>query len=301
MGTKPKRKARAPLKMNRSVSRPGITNLTRNVKFQFSDAYHSILSLSWSTFLFITLLSYLGTNIIFAACYYLCGPGALTSLSVDPTERFLDVFFFSVQTMSTIGYGKMAPVSLGANILVTLESIVGLMGFALVTGVIFSRFARPTARVVFSKVAVINKHDGIESFIFRIGNERLNQIVEARVNVVLVVDEKTKEGESYRTLYDLGLERSQTPLFTFSWTVVHPITEKSPLYGLAKEDLESKNAEILVTVAGVDDTFSQTIHSRFSYTASHILWKHAFVDILKRTDDSFFIDMDNIHTVRPLD
>jgi inward rectifier potassium channel len=202
--------------------------------------------------------------------YFLCGPDALTALPGDAQSRFFEDFFFSVQTMSTIGYGKMAPVSLGANIL------------------------------VFSNVAVVNKHDGVESLVFRIGNERLNQIVEARISVVLIIDEVTQEGESYRTLYDLDLERNQTPIFTFTWTVVHPNTEKSPLRGLTKEDLVKQNAEILVTVAGVDDTFSQTIHSRHSYTMEHILWRHRFVDILRRTEDSFFIDMDNIHTVHPL-
>lgn len=282
------------------MNRQGSGALKRNVKFQFSDAYHSILSQSWPNFIYILLLIYLTVNCLFAFEYYFCGPAALTGLSHDPLQRFLDVFFFSVQTLSTIGYGHMSPLNLGANLLVTLESVTGLMGFALVTGIIFSRFARPTARVVFSNVAVINSHDGIPSFIFRIGNERLNQIVEARVNVVLVIDEKTKEGESYRTLYDLDLERSQTPLFTFSWTVVHPISEKSPMYKFTEKTLVEKGAEILVTVTGVDDTFSQTIHSRYSYLPHQILWGHAFVDILERTDESFFIDMDNIHTTRPL-
>jgi inward rectifier potassium channel len=300
MGNKPKKKHRAPLRMSRDMNRRGNNSLKRNVRFQFSDAYHSILSQSWQTFLATLLLGYLGTNLFFALGYFLCGPEALTGLSADPFKRYLDVFFFSVQTLSTIGYGHLAPVSLSANILVTLESVTGLMGFALVTGIIFSRFARPTARVVFSNVAVITKHDGVESFIFRIGNERLNQIVEARVSVVLVIEEKTKEGETYRTLYDLDLERSQSPLFTFSWTVVHPITEKSPMYKLTKEKLIEKDAEVLVTVAGVDDTFSQTIHSRYSYMPDQILWDRTFVDILKRTEDSFLIDMDNIHTTRPL-
>ncbi len=301
MRTKIKKKPRAPLRMSRDANRKGTTTaLRRSVKFQFSDAYHSLLSQSWQAFLAIMLLGYLGVNLLFALGYFLCGPEALTGLSFDPIKRYLDVFFFSVQTLSTIGYGHLAPMSLAANLLVTLESVTGLMGFALVTGIIFSRFARPTARVVFSNVAVINKHDGVESLIFRIGNERLNQIVEARVNVALVVNETTKEGESYRTIYDLDLERSQSPLFTFSWTVVHPITEKSPMYKMTQEKLVEKDAEILVTLAGVDDTFSQTIHSRYSYVPEQILWDHVFVDILKRTDDSFFIDMDNIHTTRPL-
>jgi len=257
--------------------------------------------MSWTRFLFFTFFIYISVNIVFALGYFLCGPQALSSLSVNPTDRFLDVFFFSVQTLSTIGYGKITPLSLSSNILVTFESITGVMALALITGILFSRFARPTARVVFSRVAVINDHDGVESLIFRIGNQRLNQIVEARIGVVLMIDERTKEGEFYRSLYDLKLERDQTPIFTFTWTVVHPIQRESPLHGFTAEKFLTSNAEIIVTVSGVDDTFSQTIHSRYSYLPGDILWRHRFVDILKRTDKTFFIDMDNIHTALPLE
>jgi inward rectifier potassium channel len=119
--------------------------------------------------------------------------------------------------------------------------------------------------------------------------------------VVLVVDEKTMEGESYRSIYDLKLERNQTPIFTFTWTVVHPIDSESPIKGFTAEKFLNRNAEILVTVSGVDDTFPQTIHSRYSYLPGDILWRHRFIDILKRTDKTFFIDMDNIHTTLPLE
>jgi inward rectifier potassium channel len=299
--SKKKNKKRPPLQMVRSTERQSITNLKRKIKFEFTDAYHSILSMSWSGFLFFTFFIYILVNFLFALCYFLCGPAALSALSVNPWNRFLDVFFFSVQTLSTIGYGKITPLSLSSNLLVTFESITGLMGLALITGIMFSRFARPTARVVFSKVAVVNEHDGVESLIFRIGNERLNQIVEARVGVVLIIDETTKEGESYRSLYDLKLERDQTPLFTFTWTVVHPMNSDSPINGYNADDFLAHNAEILVTVSGIDDTFSQTIHSRYSYLPGDILWNHRFIDILKRTDKTFFIDMDNIHTVLPLE
>jgi inward rectifier potassium channel len=252
----------------RTLNRNGSLNIIRKGgKLRVTDAYHSVLSISWTTFLLMTFALYLGLNLLFALGYYLCGPDALSSLSqVSNGRRFMDVFFFSVQTLSTIGYGKITPVSLGANLIVTVQALVGVMGLALMTGLFFARFARPTARVIFSSHALVTEHDGVSSLVFRIANERLNQIIEAQIRVVLFRDEVTVEGEKYRNIYDLELERSQTPLFALSLTIVHPITSKSPIFNLTKEELLKSRSEIMVSVTGIDETFAQPIYSRFSYT-----------------------------------
>jgi inward rectifier potassium channel len=252
------------------------------------DLYHSVLTMSWSQFLGSVAAIYLVSNLLFAALYFSCGPHGLahTDQSLLPNgegDRFLECFFFSVQTSATIGYGRLVPDSLIANIMVTIEAFSALLGIAVVTGVVFARFSRPTARVVFSKLAVINRHDDIPSFIFRLANLRSNQIVEAQISVTLSKMEKTAEGETYRNFYDLKLERARSPMFVLSWTVVHPIDHASPLHGMSHQDWVDQEAEVLVGLTGMDETFVQPIHSRFSYGPDDIRWNYRFVDIFGRS------------------
>jgi inward rectifier potassium channel len=287
----------------RFLNRDGSVNawLPSRRKVDARDLYHSMLALSWPGFLAFVLLVYLVINVVFATAYFICGPMALGAVSqVSPFQRFLDTFFFSVQTFATIGYGKMTPETVVANIIVTLEAITGLLGFAIATGLLFARFSRPTARIVFSDRAVINAHDGIPTLLFRLANERFNQIAAAQVQLVLAIDEVTKEGESYRTLYDLDLERNNTPIFGLSWTVVHPITKESPLHGLTMKDLQDRQAEVLVSVSGVDETFMQTIYARFSYTYDEIVWNKRHADILSRCEGRLTVDMEHFHDVEDL-
>ncbi len=273
-------------------------------KIFFSDLYHSLLSASWPLFFLFVLVFYLWINIVFALGYFLCGPGALmginhTSIADAQTAYFFECFFFSVQTLATIGYGRVSPFGLMPNFLVTFEALVGLLSLAIVTGLLYARFSRPTARVVFSRVAIIGKHNGVPCLYFRMANERLNQIAEAHVNVMLVKNEVSLEGEDYRNFYDLALERQYSPLFTISWTVVHPITASSPLYEATKEKLLADNVEILVTLTGTDDTFSQPIHARFSYTPDEILWNARFKDILSQSEDGKVqIALEDIHDLK---
>jgi len=291
--------ANAP-KQWRLINRDGTINawLPDRRRIDARDLYHSLLSLSWSGFMLFIFSAYIFINVFFALGFYFCGPDALElTTKADNMNRLLNCFFFSVQTFATIGYGKLVPNTLMANILVTIEALCGLLAIALSTGLLFARFAKPTARIVFSDQAVVNVHDGVPSLLFRIANERFNQIAAAEVQVVFSVSEITAEGEKYRTLYDLELERSSTPLFGLSWTVVHPITPKSPMHGLTSKDLFDREAEIMVSVSGVDETFMQTIYSRWSYSPNEILWDKRHVDILSRCEGRLTIDMDNFHTV----
>jgi inward rectifier potassium channel len=184
--------------------------------------------------------------------------------------------------MSTIGYGTMVPRTFYANVLVSIEALVGLLSLAMVTGLIFAKFSRPTSRVLFSRLAVVTRRDGMPCLMFRVANQRGNQIVEARIHVVLALTETTAEGEVIRRLHDLELSRATNALFALSWTALHPISERSPLYRVTTESLRAAEAEVIVSLTGLDESFSQTVHARHSYTVDEIVWGARFVDIISR-------------------
>ena len=286
----------------RLLNRSGKFNIesTNNSRFIFSDIYHTLLSINWIYFTFLFALVYVAINIGFATLYYLCGQGGFIGLTATTNVDFyIECFFFSVQTIATIGYGRISPVGLVPNILVTFEAFFGLFGLAIITGLLFSRFSRPTARVVFSHYALFTTHNHKPCLMFRMANARLNQIVEARVSVIYIHDAVTSEGQRFRTFHHLKLLREISPAFALSWTVIHPIDDDSPLKGLTKEDLIRDEGEIFVTLAGIDDTFSQTITSRHSYIADEILWNHRFKDIAKRVGNKVRINIDEIHHTHP--
>src|SRR5881296_521694 len=193
----------------------------------FDDLYHHLLSAPWPRLLATIAGLYLAANALFALAY-LAAPGSVENARPG---SFVDAFFFSVQTMATIGYGKLVPHTGFANVLVTTEALVGLFGVAMVTGLMFAKFSRPTARVLFSRQAVVAPHDGVPSFMFRMANARGNNIVRAEVRVVLAREETTLEGSRMRRFHDLVLLRPRSTLFSFSWTAIHPITEASPFHG----------------------------------------------------------------------
>ncbi len=240
------------------------------------DLYHFLLTSTWPQLLGLIVLLYLTSNALFAAVYLLAGDG----IENARPGSFADAFFFSVQTMATIGYGRLVPRSALVNVLVTVEAFVGLLGLALVTGLIFAKFSRPTARVLFSRRAVVGPRDGVPCLMFRMANERGNEIVEAQVHVVLARNETTAEGESVRRFHDLELSRRQNAIFAFSWTAIHPITERSPLHGATPASLAATEADIVVSLIGLDEAFSQTVHARYSYSAAEIVWGGRFADIL---------------------
>jgi inward rectifier potassium channel len=277
----------------------GTFNVRRQCRRRrLADAYHTLLSTTWRRFVAILVAAYLLVNVLFATAYVACGPGALDGAAREGPEHVLDAFFFSVQTLSTVGYGKITPVGLAANLVVTAESVAGLLVVALSTGLMFARFSRPTARVLFSNRALISMHDGVRSFLFRMANERQNQIVEANIHVALAHWEETAEGERYRTFVDLPLERARSPFFTLSWTVVHPIDERSPLAGFDLERLREAEAEIFVSLHGIDDTLAQAVHAQYSYTGEEIVWDGVFEDMLGREDGLVVMDLTKIHEVR---
>jgi len=240
------------------------------------DLYHFLITRSWpALFLFVAVL-FVGFNTAFALLY-LAGDQVIQNARPG---SFADAFFFSVQTFATIGYGTMSPRGAYGNVMVTVEALFGLLGFALATGLVFTKFSQPTARVLFSRKAVIASREGRMMLMFRMANERANQIVEAHLIIVMVRDHTTAEGESLRRLVDLPLVRDHTPLFGLTWTAMHSIDETSPLFGETAESLAAAQAEIVAVLTGIDATFSQTVHARHSYVAADVVWNARFADVL---------------------
>jgi inward rectifier potassium channel len=257
-----------------------------------TDLYHALLTTGWGVFFALLAAGYVVFNLAFAFLYRL-QDGSI--FNAKPGS-FADAFFFSVQTMATIGYGDMHPATLYANLLVTAEVLLGLAGFALATGLIFARFSRPTARIMFSRNAVITTYDGRPMLMLRAANQRRNRILEAQASLMLVQNEWTKEGSVMRRFYDLKLMRSHNPTFALTWTMMHPIDDDSRLRGATHESLKEREAEIVATLFGVDESFSQTIHARYGYAADRIRWGWRFADILGRTPEGqITVDYDKFH------
>jgi inward rectifier potassium channel len=261
------------------------------------DAYHWILTRTWPHFFATVTVAFVLVNALFAGVY------SLESGAIRNADGFADRFFFSVQTLGTIGYGVMVPATHLANVVVSVESLVGLLFTALVTGLTFARFARPTARILFSEKAVIGPRDGVPHLMFRVANFRRNRMAEATLHALLLVTEKTLEGDVVGRPHSLPLVMSTNHLFSHSWTALHRIDEKSPFFGDgALESLRSRGVEIYLTLTGVDETLAQTIHARVRYTIDDIVQNARFADILRvRPDGTRVIDYERFHDIEALD
>ena len=265
---------------------------------RLTDVYHFFIRAPWRLLLLGMWLGYLLVNALFAGLYLLGGDCISGAQAGEP----LDMFWFSVQTLSTIGYGAMSPRTDYAHAVATVESFVGLVSVAMGTGLIFAKFSRPSARVAFSRRMVVHQHDGRPCLMFRMANERSNQIVEARLHVSVLMDAVTREGTRMRRFRPLHLERSSTPVFAMSWVAFHPLDEQSPLYGLSPEDVARRVASVVVTFTGIDDTFAQNVHARHAYMAQDIDFNHRFVDIIDRDARGLMVlHHENLHTTQALD
>src|SRR5262249_33054753 len=239
--------------------------------------YHTMLTLSWPGFFAVVSVLYLLFNIVFAEAFLLCGPDALAGPGSDMLGgHFSRAFFFSVQTFATIGYGQIGPNGLAANSVVTVEALVGVMSQALATGLLFARFARPTASILFSRQAIVAPYAGGRSLQFRIANRRRNQIMELEAQVLFTLMQPDESGRLVRRYHLLALERNRVTFLPLSWTIVHPIDDRSPLAGRTVDDLRRDAAEVLVLLSGTDETFEQTVHARTSYRADEIVWDARF-------------------------
>jgi inward rectifier potassium channel len=284
----------------RFLNRDGSFNVERHGLpfFRSLTLYHAVLNVSWPAYFLIAAGGYLATNLVFALGYLACGPGALRGgEAVTAGDRFLEAFFFSVHTLATIGYGHISPAGLTANLLVTLEALVGLLGFALATGLLFARVSRPTTRILFSRQAVVAPYQGGSALMFRIVNERSSQLIEVAATVSLAWFER-REGVLVRRFHELALERKRVVFFPLHWVIVHPIDERSPLFGVTPERFAAADPEVLILLTAVDETFSQTVHARSSYKADEVVWGGRFKDMFaSSTSGRVAIDLARLHEI----
>ena len=256
--------------------------------------YHLLLSISWAGFLGVVALLYFALNLVFAVAFLACGPDALAGPGSHMLGgRFSQAFFFSVQTFATIGYGQIGPNGFGANALVTIEALVGLMYQALATGLLFARFARPNAAILFSSHAIVAPYADIQALEFRVVNQRRrNEIIELQAQVLYTALETERDGRIIRRYRLLPLERNKVTFFPLTWTIVHPIDENSPLARKTREDLEREEAEILVLLTGVDEAYEQTVHARTSYRTDEIIWNARFRSVFRGESPSHLLSVD---------
>jgi inward rectifier potassium channel len=276
----------------RLLNRDGSFNVQRRgLGFWKSfSLYHTLLTISWTHFFFLFVGWYFVANALFALAYLACGPKALggATLSLEG-HPFLRAFFFSVETLSTIGYGNVTPEGVVANFVVTAEALTGLMGFAIVTGLLFARLSRPTAKILFSRHAVVAPYRDMTALEFRVANALSNELIEISAKVMLSRFEDVDGGRT-RRYYPLALERDGVVFLPLTWTVVHPIDEASPLHGETKESLRSSQAEILVLLKAFDEIFSTIVQTRTSYTTDEVVWGARFASAFMLSAAEGFAD-----------
>jgi len=249
-----------------------------------SDMYHQLLRLSWPQVTALFVASFTSFNLLFAWLYWLDPAAIHAAQSAIDASPFWRAFFFSIQTVATIGYGNLYPVTLYANVIVVVEITFGILFFAIVTGIIFARFSRPTARVRFSRFAVVGDVDGTPTLMVRAANLRHNNVYEAQAHLAVLVDEHVG-GTTLRRFKDLGLDRDANPVFTLTWLIMHPIDDASPLAHWVPGEQSPSHAQLVVVISGMDDRTGQTIHGRWSYDPTEIRWNARFVDIIGQLPD----------------
>ena len=284
----------------RLLNRDGSFNIRRKGLsfFKSFSAYHYLIQMPWWKFNALVLLSYIVINALFGAIYLAIGTDGLNGIDGHAlSDRYLQSIFFSTQTFTTVGFGRIAPIGTAANITAALESLAGLLSFALATGLLYGRFSRPVARIIFSRHAVIAPFQDFTGFMFRIANERGNQLIDVSATLTLSRLEDDGSGRArVRRFQELELERNRVNFFHLSWTVVHPIDAKSPLSGVTKQQLDDSDAEFLILIKAFDDTFSTTVHTRTSYKSKEVVFNSKFTSIIRTAPDGITeIDLDRIH------
>lgn len=295
-GSRREKRRRKKLKINFNNGRLEAPNINK-WQTHWREPYYLMLTVPWWGFFLLSAIAYLTINSIFAAAYLLAGD----CIAAAKSGSFIDAFFFSVQTIASIGYGVMNPTCLYSNILVTIEALLGTVGMALMTGLAFAKFSQPTAKVMFSKVAVITNYDGVPTLMFRAANQRYNQILEAQAQVYLMRDEINSEGEFMRRFHLLKLIGDRTPRLTLSWTIMHAVDETSPLWQATSESLVSSRATLVVSLNGIDETVYHSLHAPYSYGANDIFFNHRFVDIFEQTPEGHrYLNLDYFDEVESL-
>ncbi len=263
--------------VRRIIDKDGSFNVHRTgTTWRDFHPYLHLINMDWLPFLGTLCLGYLAANTVFAMAYFWLTPGQLQGVNApDPVHTFLGDFFFSAHTLTTVGYGNISPNGMGANFLSSFEALVGVLGFAVATGLLYGRVSRPSARIGFSERALISPYQEGSSLQFRLVNRRANSLMELQARLLLMTVERNG-GEPTRRYAQLKLERETVLFLPLTWTVVHPIDEESPLREKTAEDLKRLEAEILILIKGYDDTFNQTVIARHSYRHDEFVWGGRF-------------------------
>ncbi len=278
----------------RILNTDGSANIKRigEKRFNAINVYHSLITMPWSRFNAMVLVIYVAANLIFALLYYFICPEQLNGMIYHSEfQKFMEIFFFSAQSLTTVGYGRLNPMGMTASTLAAIESMVGLLGFALATGLLYGRFSRPTAKLLYSKNALIAPYThpvhslkAPTAFMCRIANARRNQLIEVEVQILFSYNEEV-DGKLARRFQRLTLENEKINFLAMSWTIVHPINEESPLYGLSLLDLESVNAEFMLAIKAIDDTYVQQIYARSSYRWEDLVEGAKFESVITESDE----------------
>jgi inward rectifier potassium channel len=283
-------------RLRRAINKDGTFNVyRRGMTWRDVHPYLHLINMPWWAFLTTVVCTYIVVNTAFAGVYLLIGTGELQGGDNSTAlTRFLSAFYFSAETLTTVGYGNIAPHGHAAWMVAAFEAMLGWLGLALATGLLFGRVSRPSARIGFSEHAVIAPYDDGVSLQFRIVNKRRNSLMELEATVMLMTVEGPV-GELTRRYKILKLERQKVYFFPLTWTVLHPIDTESPLFGVNAKDLERLQAELLILIKAWDDTFSQTVHQRYSYRYDEIVWNARFTRAF-RINEEGDIELD-VHRV----
>ncbi|MBI3259041.1 MAG: hypothetical protein HYZ54_06165 [Ignavibacteriae bacterium] len=282
----------------RAINKDGTFNIRKHgLKFlEHYSFFHALLTIRWWKFLVIVLTTYFVLNIVFASLYMITGFENLTGMAQGSFwEHYLEAFFFSTQTFTTVGYGRVNPVGLMGNVVASFESLVGLMCFALATGILYGRFSRPVEKFIYSENLLVAPFKDHTALMFRLANAKNNVLSNVQIEIMLSISEKENE-TFYRKFYELTLERKRVNFLTLSWTVVHPMDEDSPLYRFSEQDFKEADVELLILINGYDDTYGQNVHARHSYKYNEFIWNAKFTPMFKRSEDEQYtiLELDKI-------
>lgn len=269
----------------RLMNPDGSFNVYRQPISPWDNTYYHLVTISWGRFLTLIFAFFLALNIVFSLVYVLIGVENFNGVTLgDFWHNFMQAFFFSSQTLTTVGYGHISPNGLIISILASFESFLGLLAFALMTGLLYGRFSRPAARIVFSENLLVAPYKDGSGLMFRMGNASKSELIETEVQILMAFNQRDENGGLNRRFYPLTLEINKISFFSLSWTVVHALNEDSPIYNFSAQDILDANAEIMVLVKGTDETSQQVVHARRSYSATEIVWNAKFSPVIERTE-----------------
>ncbi|MFN0034380.1 MAG: ion channel [Saprospiraceae bacterium] len=268
----------------RLMNPDGSFNVQRDANSRWDNTYYHLVTMRWRAFLLLIFSFFLLLNIFFSTLYVLIGVENFNGVTPgDGWHNFMQAFFFSSQTLTTVGYGHISPSGLVISILASFESFLGLLAFALMTGLLYGRFSRPAAKIVFSENLLVAPYRDGKGLMFRMGNASKSELIETEVQVLMAFNQREEDGSLGRKFYTLPLEINKVSFFSLSWTIVHALDEQSPIFNFSAQDLIEANAEIMVLVKGTDETAQQIVHARRSYIADEIVWNARFSSVIEHS------------------